>query len=710
MDSVCVSNSRRLRLKLPMCLVRILGQRLDKSSDGVDRVLSMNHDAEAGTGARLIESWFPFVEVSRLVEADRRGRDPVYGIHKWFARRPPTLVRALLLASHLGSGTTPDDFWSKHGTSGDWLRDAVVYDPFMGGGTSLVESARMGAAVIGRDVDPIAVAVVSSELHGPDSEFERMSSELVRRLSEMHGHLFVGPDAEWTPLHWFWLSKPVCPECGDKGLLYKDLVLATSSGRHGSVVRDDAMHAFCPDCLEVHALGADRVVIQCCGRRRRIADGTFRKGKYHCPNCHAVSTHEDVQTGRSERVLVAVEETKVGEHRRIRSASGRDRLLAAIQPTQDDRFRATFDVALETDRRDRRPVSAGYSTTRSLFTDRQWAVFTSAFTWIREGGYTPRLERELTLMLTGSLSSNNALCGYARDWGRLAPLFSVRGFSIPALIVELNPFHPTGGRGTFRSARHRLLERVDSKVRRARSVKGMIARDYIDLAVQPSSISVECKSATETPESRAAKATVCVTDPPYFDYIAYSELSEFFRVWLPKPSLAGLPLLPDDQQPVESFAWGLSDALKSTVNSLQPDVPLVFTYHSSNEDAWRAIGMAFDRAGIAVVGLWPVLADPHMGHHAAEGNCEWDLVVVGRRSAEVEVIDDETVDSPVAWLRAIESAGFTVGSGDRASFMFAWAMAKKRLGKARSEAVLGKRRAAAKKVSQKSANKVRRAS
>ena len=36
------------------------------------------------------------------------------------------------------------------------------------------------------------------------------------------------------------------------------------------------------------------------------------------------------------------------------------------------------------DRRDRRPVSAGYTITRTLFTDRQWAMFTSAFTHPRK--------------------------------------------------------------------------------------------------------------------------------------------------------------------------------------------------------------------------------------------------------------------------------------------------------------------------------------
>jgi adenine-specific DNA methylase len=175
-----------------------------------------------------------------------------------------------------------------------------------------------------------------------------------------------------------------------------------------------------------------------------------------------------------------------------------------------------------------------------------------------------------------------------------------------------------------------------------------------------------------------------VTDPPYFDYIAYSELSEFFRLWLREPGLAGAPLLPGTESPVESFAVSLGGALKVTLTRLRPGAPLVFTYHSANPNAWIAIGDAFDIADLAVVALWPVLADPHMGHHAAEGNCEWDVVVVARRTGEVEAVsEDEVRDLSLEWLDDIRTSEFKVGLGDQASFKHAWMMSKSRFGRSR---------------------------
>ncbi|MFI0370387.1 hypothetical protein ACH35V_21170 [Actinomadura sp. 1N219] len=635
--------------------------------------------ASQGAHARLIEAWFPYIEVSRFVAADRRGRDPVYGVHKWFARRPPTLVRALLLASHFGRDVGQQTFWEGHRSPGHWLNDAVVYDPFMGGGTSLVESARMGASVAGRDVDPLAVAIVGSELHGPVAQFKSEAEALIERLNGTLGGAFAGPDKDWTPLHWFWLTRPECGRCGEAGLLYKDLIIATSSGKPGSVTRDDEMHTFCPECLTVHAMKLNRKEVRCCGRRHRIHTGTYKRGKYFCPGCGESSSYEDLAIAQAERVLVAVEETRTGHHRRIRSAQPFDQQLV-IDAAKTAPAGADFDVALETKRRDRRPVSVGFSTTRSLFTSRQWAVFVYAFSDVRNADHSVELERDLTLMLTGALSSNNLLCGYARDWGRLAPLFSVRGFSVPALTVELNPFHPTSGRGTFKSALNRISERVDTRVRRAATVNGRIKRHWLDLPVQASSVDVMCRSADDPAGQEGCDATVCVTDPPYFDYIAYSELSEFFRVWLRAPELAGTPLLPESSSPVDTFATGLGGALKSTLTRLRPNTPLVFTYHSAKAEAWQALGEAFDIADLSVVALWPVLADPHMGHHAAEGNCEWDVVVVARHKDEVTAVSaDELGDWPANWLGHISKSEFRVGKGDLASFKHAWAMAKPRI-------------------------------
>src|SRR5438105_13325993 len=75
---------------------------------------------------------------------------PVIGVHKWFARRPGTLFRNLLLAEFNGLDGLSASFFRSHQLRG------VIADPFMGGGTTLVEANRLGFHVIGTDINPMA--------------------------------------------------------------------------------------------------------------------------------------------------------------------------------------------------------------------------------------------------------------------------------------------------------------------------------------------------------------------------------------------------------------------------------------------------------------------------------------------------------------------------------------------------------------------------
>lgn len=619
---------------------------------------------------RLVETWFPYVEMSRLVAADRRLRDPVYGVHRWFARRPATLVRALLLGADLPATVSKETFWERHGSSNPWLSGVTVFDPFVGGGTSLVEAARMGASVAGRDVDPMAVALANTELHPEVAEGAATTAEsLIDHLRDVLRELYGPENAEWTPLHWFWLRRVRCPHCAEGGLLYRDLILARSSGRQGSVVREAEISAFCPDCLAVHSLPGGRTTVVCCRRRRRLTSATFTAGRYQCGGCGMSSSLDELKPAGAERVMVGVEETHPQQHRRIRTATSKEREQETRARSLAARVKSPiFDRRLTTQRRDRRPVSHGFETVGSLFLPRQQLLLDAAMGWI-ERHDIPAVQRQaLTLFITGLLTSNNALCGYAREYGRLAPLFSVRGYPYPTLSVELNPLHPTAGRGTLPSGLRRLTNLAETTVQRHVLVENRAVRTEMDLPVHPGSTDVVCGSADDPGGHDDLEASVCVTDPPYFDYIAYSELSEFFRVWLADPELGGEPLLPADGDGVASFADRLAACLKVTLTRLAPGTPLVFTYHTRHRRAWETIGLALDEARLVVTAAWPVLADPGMGAHRGPGNCEWDVVLTCRPpDGTLRITPPQASD----WIHELTAEGFSVNEADRSSFTFA---------------------------------------
>lgn len=595
----------------------------------------------AGDGdSTLIEAQFPAREVSLVMAADRRAIDPRYAAHRWWARRPPALMRAVVLAAALRDSTSPATFWDAYRVPEPLLHSLTVYDPFAGGGGTLVEAARLGSLAIGRDIDPLAVQIIKHEMAPPSSDrVERAGRRLVEHLIDQFIRLYPSADTRSKPLHYFWLHRVTCPSCGVAGLLYRNLILARDVGKVGAVVRDSPLTVFCPEDLAIHDLseGSQRQLL-CCGKQWPIGQGTFTpRGRYKCPACGAKSTHHDLLTGKAPRVLVAVEDTVNGQHRRIRPPTEADRQALRHTDTLLERTPLRMpDIQVAVDREDRRPVSYGIETYTGLFTSRQLIVISNAISWIQEAGLEADIRRALLLGVSNSLATNNKLCTYAVDYGRLSGLFSVRGYALPALSVELNPLHPDSGRGTISQCLHRVARSGTNRVRRYTWSVQQGVPEPLEMVFPPpvAGSTVTCAAAadrltTDTP------VDLCIFDPPYYDLINYASLSAFHRAWLPLDPYASGGLVPEGDNPVETFGASLADSLRAMMRRLARGRPLIFTYHSSHWDAWQAVGIALDRAELAVTAVWPVRTDGHMGPHSHPGNCEWDLILCCRRRNEV---------------------------------------------------------------------------
>src|SRR5664280_2653803 len=87
---------------------------------------------------------------------------PVIAVHKWFARRPGSLFRGLLL-SEFGNRPVEDSYYRVNSFEG-----LTIADPFMGGGTPLLEANRIGCNVIGTDINPMAAWIVREAVDAID--------------------------------------------------------------------------------------------------------------------------------------------------------------------------------------------------------------------------------------------------------------------------------------------------------------------------------------------------------------------------------------------------------------------------------------------------------------------------------------------------------------------------------------------------------------
>ena len=661
---------------------------------GVDsgELHSVEHAAEGPRLATageptMIEHAFPYQELSMLARADRRMQDPAHGTHRWWARRPPAVFRGILLAAAFARDVDPMTFWDSFASPGSTLSGLRIHDAFAGGGTTLVEAARLGADPSGSDIDPLAVAIVRQALTpAPELDVRQAADELLARLEGVAAGLYPAADPDWTPLHYFYLHNVTCPGCKVTSALYRNLVIARDSKKSGSVRREYGTIAFCPTCFKIHSFADSyQTFLECCGSRYELTFSNFASAVFTCPHCGHHAGHKDLRTGLAPRRLIAVEETHLKRHRRIRAPLTVDHEadLKASEYVKAHRGRLLLPTArFSRVRHDPRPVSFGITRFAQLFTSRQLVVFGQAFKWLQRAERTPAVRRALTLGISNALSTNNRLCSYATDYGRLAPLFSVRSFALPALTVELNPLHASAGRGTLRRSIDHVTKASALQMRRHvwSAVNGAPVATTISLEHRRIGGSVRTASAAVRRRATEQVVDLCIFDPPYFDYISYSELSKFYRAWLERltmsDDLPSAPLLPDAGAPESSFGKAFGRCLSAISTRLALGRPMVFTFHSATQPAWQAIGHAIDHADLLITALWPVWNDSHMGHHSSEGNCEWDLVLVCRRSDECRRTKHRmSIDR---WLNSL--APLSVSAADRANLTYAMEMSKSRWG------------------------------
>ena len=193
---------------------------------------------------RAIEESFPIVAINRLAIPERNAFKPIYQMHKWFARRASCVFRAILLGATKPAGTDiMEEFYKDHTDDPD-TKDIKILDPFMGGGTTIIEALRLGCNVTGIDLNPVAWFIVKSEAESVDIEelknsFERLaqrptaSGKSVR--DELTSHYKTqcpccgNEDADI--IYTFWVKSAICtnPTCKKEVPLFNDFIISQKS-------------------------------------------------------------------------------------------------------------------------------------------------------------------------------------------------------------------------------------------------------------------------------------------------------------------------------------------------------------------------------------------------------------------------------------------------------------------------------------------------
>lgn len=611
----------------------------------------------------------PFVAAMALREkAIQQNYRPVIAVHKWFARRPGTLFRGLLLSEFVDSRLR-DSYFRSHS-----LRHKRIADPFMGGGTPLVEANRLGADIAGWDINPMAWWIVGRELERLNvAAYEEAGRALLGNLRSQIGSLYEtecsrceGP----APVKYFlWVKTQPCAECHRPIDLFPGYVVATNA-RHP---RNVLLCAGCGRLAEVADRNSPGPCPHCAASLR--TEGPARRGLVQCDHCGASNSFPAATEGPLEHRMFAIEyhchDCRAGHRGRFfKTPSARD--LANYDEAKnrwqhiDPRY--VPDDAIPPGDESTRLHRWGYRRYREMFNDRQLLGLETSCRLVAAEP-DPAIHRALATNLSDLLRYNNLLVRYDTRTLKALDLFSVHGFPTGLVRCEVNLLgtrHRSGkavGSGgwvnildKYKTAKHycdRPFEVAAGSRTRVYTTGERIEAEICGTDRTDDSggrvALLACNSATHASLAPNSLDAV-LTDPPYYDSVQYAELMDFCYVWLRRlaktkngefrptstRSRSELTGNQTEGRGLEHFTEGLATVYGRMVDALKPGAPLAFTYHHNRASAYCPVAVAILDAGLVATATLPCPAEMSGSIH-----------INGTRSSIVDTVFVCRKDAPV---------------------------------------------------------------
>lgn len=526
--------------------------------------------------------------VSQLVLRELHNRElhaPVVSAYRWWARRPHSVMGALLDAAvaHYGD-------------------DLTVSDPFCGGGTVTFEAARRGLRAYAQDLYPwpthgLATALGHTEL----TEFDAASRQLLEQLKPLRDAFHTLDNREIS--HVIRVRAVRCTNCAHEYFLFPQAMISLCARNQpkpkaffgcigcGAVSkRRQTIGSFgCAKCGLRHPTNAPIIACPHCGEtHKKHHEGVSPFGRWH-----PVLVQEIVQEDSQHRARLRP--VQPGDPVAVRTATGLHPLLDKSIPR-----------GIET----KRLLGAGFTRWSDLYTYRQALVLVKALEHLRQSTCAQAVKDRLALAVLGAAE----MPAFVSRWDRfnLKPFEGTANhrFSSGTLVVECNPLAPVG-RGTLvrrligaRKALRWLASECTARPKVVSTRPGRPGR-------RPSNWDVLVATGSSRHQALPNNSvTITLTDPPYHDDVQYGELARLFHVWL--SMYAPINEADEQQEAVPNAVRGTSSVeYESTIaaclgesrRTLKRKGCLVLTFHNKSLAAWRALAGALHSSGFQVRAL-----------------------------------------------------------------------------------------------------------
>lgn len=538
-----------------------------------------------------------------------------------------------------------------------------ILDPFAGGGTIPLEAQRLGLEAHASDLNPVAVLInkalieIPQKFHGQRPVFPGlaetetswmgaeglaadiraygawMRDEAEKRIGRLYPTAKLPDGSRATVIAWIWARTVTCPNpaCSIEMPLVRSWWLGKKKDKEAYVVPSVVSDVTHSSGLRVNFnIGHDKAHAP-----TGANEGTVIRTGAVCLACHASVDLKYVRAegraGRLGQQLMAV--VAEGSRQRV-----------YLPPTPEHVEAARLDQPVDLPDAEIPPQAPSfrvqaYGMTRwvDLFTNRQLtalATFSDLVAEARElvmrdvaEADLPESER-LGSATTADHSYADAVATYlgfsvsrSADYGStvstwmpdpknegLRNTFARQALPMTWDFAEANPFSDASGNFNFMlRGVVRVVERLD--------------------AVAPASVT------QADAVSAVSQRALISTDPPYYDNIGYSDLSDFFYVWLRRslrpvhPELLSTMLVPKTAELVANpyrhdgkegarqfFEGGFRSVFANARRSANPNFPITVWYAFKQSDAsdegttssgWETLLDGMVKGGWSITATWP---------------------------------------------------------------------------------------------------------
>lgn len=611
-----------------------------------------------------LENNFPFAEISTLAEAESWRKEiyrPIYHLHKWWAQRLGSVFRAIILGAALPETA---DVLSLFHQKND-LGGLVVFDPFMGSGTTIGEAVKLGCTAIGRDINPVAYNIVRAAFANvSQQQAQRTFRQLEASVGERIKNLYRLND-ESQVLYYFWVKQVHCPHCAGLVELFNRYVFS----QNAYPTRKPEAQCLCPACDAIFTTRYDILATQCpeCGYAFNPQHGPVEKAKANCPHCSAqfpIIAAVRAQGGPPAHRMYAklvLRADGVKEYRRVTDED--TAAYAAAETLLEREVPFIADITLEPGYNTNQARNYGYTRWAQFFNARQLL----ALSWLGREIQTfadPDMRLVFAMLFSGVLEFNNMFCSFKGEGtGAVRHIFAHHILKPERQPLEANVWGTPKSSGAFSTLfESRLLRALAYRAApfevevtkigdRIKSGKRLgcnpsLLRDMHVVAcaqdLYAGAIYLSCGDSAYT-DLPTQSVDLIITDPPFFDNVHYSELADFFYAW-------HLPLLgpvADGQtttrnihevqdQDAGAFAAKLAGVFTECHRVLRDEGLLAFTYHHSREEGWSAILRAVTESGFCFVAAQPVKSELSAAapKQQAKEPIDLDIILVCRKIEE----------------------------------------------------------------------------